>query len=216
MGRSSAYIAVLLTGACTALASGCGSGSNLAAGEPEKTYTVQIAHASFPAEQSIVHPAKMIVSVRNTSSAAMPNVSVSVDSFEYTSHYPGLADDKRPIWVLETGPGAVAKPGVESEQVSPPGGGQTAYVNTWALGPLAPGATRTFVWHLMPVKAGSYTVHYTVAAGLAGHSRALLADGSTPRGQFKVKITQPPPPTHINPNTGGVQPGSYQSTLSGT
>lgn len=216
MGRSHTYIAVLSTLACTALASGCGSSSGLDAGEPNKTYTVQIAHASFPTKQSIVHPVTMTVAVRNTSSATMPNVSVSVDSFEYTSHYPGLADNKRPIWVVETGPGAVSKVPVQSEQVSPPGGGQTAYVNTWALGPLAPGETRTFAWRLMPVKSGAYTVHYTVAAGLAGHSRALLADGSIPHGQFRVQITQPPPPTHINPNTGAVEPGSYQSTLSGT
>ena len=216
MGRSPTYIAVLLAGACAALASGCGSDSGLDAGEPNKTYTVQIAHASFPAKQSIVHPVTMTVAVRNTSSATIPNVSVSVDSFEYTSHYPGLANDKRPIWVVETGPGAIAKPAVPSESVSPPGGAQTAYVNTWTLGPLAPGHTHTFAWHVMPVKSGAYTVHYTVAAGPAGHSRALLADGSIPHGQFRVQITQPPPPTHINPNTGAVEPGSYQSTLSGT
>jgi hypothetical protein len=215
VGRSHTYIAVLSTLACTALASGCGSSSGLDTGESNKTYSIEIAHASFPAKQSIVHPVEMTLAVRNTSSATMPNVSVSVDSFEYTSHYPGLADDKRPIWVVETGPGAVAKSPVPSESVSPPGGGQTAYVNTWALGPLAAGHTRTFVWHLMPVKSGTYTVHYTVAAGLAGRSGALLADGSTPHGQFKVKITQPPPATHINPNTGTVQPGSYPSTPSG-
>lgn len=215
MGRSHAHLAILLAGLSAALAGGCGGGGRQDAGEPDRAFTVTIAHASFPAHQSIVRPAKMTIAVRNASDATMPNVAVTVDSFDYTSHYPGLADDKKPIWVLETGPGAVPKERVQSEEISPPGGGQTAYVNTWALGPLAPGHTRTFVWHVTPVKAGDYTVHYTVAAGLAGRSRALLADGSIPRGAFHVTITQPPPGTHINPNTGRVEPGTYPSTLSG-
>jgi len=196
-----------------ALVSGCGGSSRQNADEPEKTYTVSIPHASFPAKQSIVHPVTMTVAVHNTSAATIPNVAVSVDSFEYTSSYPGLADRKKPIWVVETGPGAVAKMPVESESVSPPGGGQTAYVNTWALGSLPPGHTSTFRWHLMPIKTGTYTVRYTVAAGLAGHAKARLADGSIPHGQFTATITQPPPPTHVNPSTGQVEPGSYQSTL---
>lgn len=215
MGRSHAYTAFLLLSAGAAVMAGCGGGSQQNAGEKEKTYTVAIAHASFPAHQSIVRPTTMTVAVRNTSDATLPNVAVSVDSFEYTSHYPGLADDKKPIWVVETGPGAVSKEPVQSIAVSPPGGGQTAYVNTWALGPLAPGDTRTFTWRLMPIKSGSYTVHYTVAAGLAGRAHARLADGSIPQGKFDVTITQPPPATHINPHTGTVEPGSYASTLSG-
>lgn len=216
MGRSHAYIAILLVSASAALVAGCGGGSQQDAGEKEKTYTVAIAHASFPAHQSIVRPTTMTVAVRNMSNTTLPNVAVSVNSFEYASHYPGLADDKKPIWVVETGPGRVSKEPVQSISVSPPGGGQTAYVNTWALGSLAPGGTRTFTWRLMPIKSGAYTVHYTIAAGLAGHAHARLADGSIPQGQFNVTITQPPPATHINPNTGRVEPGSYQSTLSGT
>ncbi len=130
--------------------------------------------------------------MRNTGSSTVPNVAVTIDSFDYTSSYPELAADKRPVWVIERGPGAIASPPVESEQVSPPGGGQTAYVNTWALGALAPGATRTFVWRVVPVKAGSYTVHYTVAAGLAGKSKAQLSSGGPVRGQFAVYIASAP------------------------
>jgi hypothetical protein len=208
-----AHIGVLLAGACVALASGCGGSSRQNADEPEKTYTVSIPHASFPAKQSIVRPETMSVAVHNTSDATIPNVAMTVDSFSYTSDYPGLANDKKPVWVIETGPGAVSKIPVESESVSPPGGGQTAYTNTWALGALAAGDTRTFRWHVMPVKAGTYTVHYTVAAGLGGRAKARLADGSIPHGQFTVTITQPPPATHVNPNTGQVEPGSYASTL---
>lgn len=202
-------IAILLA-AVTALLSGCGGGgARQDAGEPDKTYTVSIVHASFPAKQSIVRPAVMTIAVRNTSSATMPDVAVTVNSFYYTSHYPGLADNKKPIWAIEQGPGAIAKPPVPSQEVSPPGGGQTAYVNTWALGPLAPGRTRIFRWHVSPVKTGTYTVRYTVAAGLAGQAKARLADGAIPRGRFTVAIAPRPPATHINPHTQRVQKGKY-------
>ena len=201
-------------GACGALAlTGCGGASRQDAGETDKVFSVAITHASFPARQSIVRPAVMALAVRNTSATTMPNVTVTVDSFDYTSHYPNLASNKRPVWVIEGGPGVSPKELVQTQTVSPPGGGQTAYVNTWALGPLAPGHTRTFIWHVTPVKSGVYTVHYTVAAGLAGRSRARLADGSIPHGHFTVTIASRPPSTHVNPSTGQVEPGSYSSTL---
>jgi hypothetical protein len=205
-----AFTVVLLVGACSALAVGCGGGTRQDAGEPDATFTVAVVHASFPAKQSIVRPAVMTLAVRNTSTATMPNVAITVDSFDYVSDYPNLAVNKRPIWVIEQGPGAVPKLPVESEAISPPGSGQTAYVNTWALGPLAPDHTRTFQWRVTPVKAGVYTVHYTIAAGLAGRSRARLADGAIPHGHFTVAIAPRPPATHVNPETGKVEPGPYE------
>ena len=59
------------------------------------------------------------------------------------------------------------------------------------------------------MKAGVHTVHYTIAAGLAGRSRARLADGTIPHGHFTVAIAPRPPAQHINPNTGQVAPGAY-------
>lgn len=207
--RGSHTSTVVLLGACAALVAGCGGGARQDAGEPDETFTVAVLHASFPAKQSIVRPATMTLAVRNSSATTMPNVAVTVDSFGYASNYPDLADNKRPIWVIEQGPGVTPRELVQSQTVSPPGGGQTAYVNTWALGPLAPGHTRTFVWHVTPVKPGVYTVHYTISAGLAGHSRARLADGSIPHGRFTVAIAPRPPAKHVNPNTGQLAPGTY-------
>ena len=116
---------VLLAGACSALAvAGCGGGARQDADEPDKTFTVAIVHASFPAEQSIVRPAVMTLAVRNTSAATMPNVAVTVDSFDYASDYPNLASNKRPIWVIEQGPGAISSYPVQSQVVSPPGVGR--------------------------------------------------------------------------------------------
>ncbi|HEY2282727.1 MAG TPA: hypothetical protein VGH60_04155 [Solirubrobacteraceae bacterium] len=204
-----ASIAVLLVGACAALASGCGGGTRQDAHEPDATFTVAVVGRSFPAVQAVARSATMTLRIRNTSSATIPNLAVTIDSFGYVSDLPELASSKRPIWVVEQGPGAVPKRPVQSQAISPPGGGQTAYVNTWALGPLAPRHTQTFAWRVTAVKSGLYTVHYTVAAGLAGRSRARLANGAIPHGHFKVVIARRPPATHVNPETGRVEPGRY-------
>ena len=144
----------------------------------------------------------------------MPNVAVTVDSFDYTSKYPELAADKRPIWAIERGPGPIAHPPVQSQEVSPAGGGQTAYVNTWALGPLAAGQTRTFIWKVTPVKAGHAHRRTSPsppawparrearhAAGRAG-ARHVHRRTSRPRRRH----------SHVNPNTGQVEVGAYPAS----
>jgi hypothetical protein len=191
------------------LLAGCGGGSRQDAGEKEATYHVKVLAASFPAKQSIAKPARMVLRVRNTGSTAVPNLAITVDSFNYASNYPELAANRRPIWVIEQGPGAVAKPPVESQEVSPPAGGQTAYVNTWALGPLPAGKTQTFTWKVMPVKAGAHVVKYTVAAGLTGKARALLASGGPASGSFTTDVAAAPPASYVDPKTGKVLAGVY-------
>jgi hypothetical protein len=201
----------MLAAGALALA-GCGGGTRQDAKEPAGTFAMEVVHPSFPTAQSIARQTRFVLPVRNTGTHTVPNVAVTIDSFDYTSAYPGLAADKRPVWAIEQGPGAVASPPVESQEISPPGGGQTAYVNTWALGALAPGATRTFVWRVVPVKAGSYTVHYTVAAGLAGKAKARLSSGSLVQGQFAVDIASAPALKHVNPATGRVEAGEFPSS----
>jgi hypothetical protein len=203
----------MLTAAAVPLAglltSGCGGGARQDAGEPARAFTAQVVHASFPAKQSIARPAHLELRVRNTGAKTMPNVAVTLNSFNYTERpYPEQADNKRPIWVVEQGPGAIAKPPVPSQAVSPAGGGQTAYVNTWALGPLAPGHTQTFRWRVMPVKAGQYTVHFIVAAGLAGKAKAQLSSGAPVQGQFTADISPAPAAKHVDPYTGRIVPGA--------
>jgi len=50
--------------------------------------------------------------------------------------------------------------------------GETAYVGTWALGPLKPGEQKTFRWDVTAVRAGPYEITYEVAAGLDGKAKA--------------------------------------------
>jgi hypothetical protein len=189
------------------LASGCGEAQRNAH-EPTGLYTVEILGARFPAKQAISHDTKLALVVRNAGASTIPNVAVTLDSFYYTSTYPHLAANKRPVWIVNTGPGAVATgPPVQTEEFDPPGGGETTYVNTWALGRLAPGASKRFVWRVTPVKAGLHTVHYTVAAGLDGKARTRLAGGGRPVGSFVALVAPKPPPTHVNPETGQVVAG---------
>jgi hypothetical protein len=205
-------VPLLAAAAGVLVLAGCGGGGRQDAAEPAGTFAMQVVHPSFPAAQSIARQTRFVLPVRNTGTHTVPNVAVTIDSFDYTSSYPNLAADKRPVWAIERGPGAVASLPVESQEISPPGGGQTAYVNTWALGALAPGRTRTFVWRVVPVKAGTYTVHYTVAAGLSGKAKARLAGGGLVQGQFAVSIASAPKLKHVNPDTGKVEVGEFPSS----
>jgi hypothetical protein len=188
------------------LASGCGE-ARRDAHEPTGLYTVEVVRAGFPARQSIARDTRLALVVRNAGVRTIPNVAVTLDSFYYTSAYPRLSANKKPVWIVNTGPGAVPTRPVQTEEVNPPGGGETAYVNTWALGALAPGASRSFVWRVTPVKAGLHTVHYTVVTGLDGRALARLAGGGRPVGAFVTYIAPKPPATHVNPETGRVVPG---------
>jgi hypothetical protein len=201
--------AVVALGGCALLVAGCGGGSRQDASEPAGSFQMAVVRASFPAKQSIARPTALELQVRNTGAKTVPNVAVTVDSFNYTSTFAETAANKRPIWAVEQGPGGVAKPAVQSANVSTPGDGQTAYVNTWALGALAPGHTQTFAWRLMPVKAGTYTVNYTVFAGLAGKSKAQLSSGGAVHGRFTVDIAPKPATMHVDPATGKVVPGKF-------
>jgi hypothetical protein len=194
------------------LATGCGGGTRQDAGEASGTFEMKVLHASFPSTQAVARPASMVLQVRNTGSRTVPNVAVTVDSFNYIEKFPDLAANKRPIWAIEQGPGAIARPPVETQEVSIPGGGQTAYLNTWALGRLAAGHTATFAWKVVPVKPGTYTVHFAVDAGLAGKAKARLASGGAASGSFTVKIAGAPPTTHVDPNTGRITAGTYPAS----
>ena len=119
------------------------------------TFQLKVLHASFPLVQSIARPTSLQLLVRNTGIHTVPNVAVTLDSFSYTENFPELAASQRPVWIIDRGPGTLPLRPVRSQAVSPPGSGQTNYVNTWALGALAPGGTRAFLWRVVPVKSGA-------------------------------------------------------------
>jgi hypothetical protein len=199
----------VLAGASLALgASACGS-TRQDTGEVKGSFAMEVVKASFPASQAIARPTQLELQVRNSGTRTAPRVAVSIDSFYYSENYPQLASTQRPVWVIEEGPGPLVTIPPESQAISPPGGAETAYVNTWTLGPLAAGATRTFLWRVTPVKPGLHTVHYRVAAGLAGKATAVLSSGGPVQGQLTADVAPLPPSRHVDPRTGRVVPGTF-------
>jgi hypothetical protein len=172
-------------------AAACGGGPRQDAAEKAATYRVAIVRSSFPRQQRLAQPARLVVEVRNTGRETMPNVAVTVDSFSTRSDQAGLADAERPVWIVDR----------------PPEGSTTAYVNTWALGPLLAGETKRFVWRVTPVQTGTHRIRYRVAAGLGGRAKAVLAGNRVPERELAVRITSRPAPARVNPETGAVERG---------
>jgi hypothetical protein len=170
---------------------GCGGGTRQDADEPAKTYRVAIVRATFPARQHLAAPARLVVEVRNTSKATLPDVAVTVDSFSTRSERSDLADAQRPVWVIDR----------------PPEGSTTAYTNTWALGPMFAGETKRFVWRVTPVQPGTHRVRVRIAAGLAGRAKAVLAGDRVPERELTVRISSRPARARVDPETGAVVHG---------
>jgi len=201
---SSGGVSVVAGAASLALlVAGCGEAARDAS-EPKGTYAVEVVRARFPHKQAVAHDTRLEMVVRNAGARTVPNVAVTIDSFYYRSDYPHLSANKRPVWIVNTGPGAVAKRPIESEEINPPGGAETVFVNTWALGPLAAGHQARFVWRVTPVKSGSHTIHYALAAGLDGKAVARLPAGGRPVGALVAQVAPLPPRTHVNPETGQI------------
>lgn len=189
---------VALSAACVALpVAGCGGGERQDKDEAAGTYKVQVTTHSFPPKQRLADAAVMRIVVKNADSKAIPNVAVTITNdddakggagFANRSDMAGLADASRPLWIVDRGPR----------------GGDTAYVSTWALGRLAPGATKTFEWHVTPVAAGSHTLRWHVAAGLNGKAVARTEGGKDAVGTFPVDVSRKPPAVAVDPKTGDV------------
>ena len=170
--------------------SGCGQ-QRQDADEPEGTFKVDIADASFPPQQSIAEQSTMRIRVHNAASETVPNVAVTVETkgakpgdgpvaFAQSKDDLRLADQSRAVWVLD----------------SEPKGGTSAYTNTWTLGPLKSGQDKTFEWELTAVEAGDYSISYRVSPGL--DDKAKLADGSKASGTFTVSVSDKPVPARVD------------------
>ena len=171
--------------------SGCGGGEAQSDNEPEGSYKLEVSDASFPAEQGIAEQSTMRIAVRNPGRKVVPNVAVTVETkganagdgltaFGQKSADSRLADPNRPIWILD----------------KEPVGGTSAYSNTWTLGPLEGGQTKTFEWKLTAVEPGEHSLTYRVSPGL--DNKATLADGSKARGTFDVTVKDEPVPARVN------------------
>ena len=177
-------VSALMLGACG------GGGERQDADEPEGTFRVEVTEASFPAAQSIAEATKLKIGVRNADTKTVPNVAVTIQTkpkdssgapqaFAQDTGDSSLADPSRPVWILDEGPK----------------GGDTAYTNTWALGALKAGESRTFEWKVTAVKAGEYDVDYAVSPGLNGKAKPAGGSGN---GSFHVVIDDEPPAARVD------------------
>ena len=176
----------IAAGAAALAVAGCGGGERQDASEPSGTFQVDVVNASFPTKQHLAKSERFVIAVRNSGRKAVPNVAVTVNSFASRSQQAGLADPSRAVWVIDAAPS----------------GGDTAYTNTWALGRLAPGQTRRFVWKVTAVQAGTHTVKWEIAAGLNGKAKATLAGNRAPSGAITVDISDRPAQSRVDPKTG--------------
>ncbi len=134
--------------------------------------------------------------------------SVAEGPFSVLSDQPGQAIPSRPVWILEQGfpreAGTEPGPGPPGE-IAQASGAIAVQTNTFAFGPIPADESIDIVWRVTPVQAGTYTVHYRVAAGLQGKAVAVTEDGSEVEGEFIVQITDAPPQTRVN-DAGEVVP----------
>ncbi|WP_148260936.1 COG1361 family protein [Conexibacter woesei] len=181
---------VILRGGTAALAAaalvvaGCG-GERQDANEKDATYRVSVVGAEFPARQQLAEETEMRIVVKNVDDRTIPNLAATIEAagegtetvaFGMLTDQPGVSSRSRPVWVVDDGPLS----------------GDTAYANTWALGPLEPGDEQTFSWRVAAVVPGRYDVTYRLAGGLGGEAKVEQADGKPAAGRFTVDISRKP------------------------
>ena len=188
--------AFLAVAAVSVGVAGCGGGERQDANEPEGDYRVEVVEASFPKKQKLAKTSQLEIVVRNEDSKEIPNVAVTLKGLDQREDDPDLADQRRPVFALN---GKFKEFGdIEDAQAQTPNGIENpTYVDTWSLGPLGPGESKSFKWNVTAVQAVPYRLEYTVAAGLDGKARAVDESGNIPQGVFSGTVSDDPPQSRI-------------------
>ena len=158
-----ARVRLVVLAVLASVAGGCGGGERQDADAPSGSFSLDVTEASFPEAQRVAESSTLRLDVANTGDREVPDLAVTVETepstegaapvaFGEADDDPALADSARPVWVLDRGPA----------------GGETAYVNTWATGPLGSGRTRALTWKLTAVRPGRYTLNLAARAGAGG------------------------------------------------
>ncbi len=150
--------------------------------EPEGTWRVEVLDASFPGRQRLADEVALKIRVRNADDRAIPNLSVTVDGLDMRKESKDLADSRRPVWVIDEGP-------LNAD---------SAFTNTWAVGEVPEGETRTLVWKVSAVRAGTYTLRFRVGAGLDGKAKAVSPDGEPAAGSFIARVSEKTHPVNLD------------------
>jgi hypothetical protein len=205
----------LMGGTATLAACGSDESARQDADEPEGEFPVEVDEAKFSNRQRLAETSDLLLTVRNIGDEQIPELSVTIEtddgadgSFATRSEQENLAAESRPVWILEEDYPKLIEPGTQPAEydAEPSAGAEAAQTNTYAFGAVAPGDDVTMVWRVTPVKAGTYTVNYEIAAGLTGKAKATTADGSPAEGSFVVTVTDVPPTACVD-QSGKVRVG---------
>lgn len=181
---------------CLLAVAGCGGGERQDENEAEGSFPVEVVTARFPEDQKLAKRSDLVVTVRNAGRETIPNIAMTVDGFDETKSDPELADASRPVFALNGVQVKIA--GFPEAKEAAPRGCDTAYVNTWACGPLGPNEQKTFRWSVTAVRAGEFQIEWRVAAGLDGKAKAVMPGGGpAPRGSFSGTISDEAPDVRV-------------------
>jgi hypothetical protein len=189
---SAGVIAVALMGL-----GACG-GSATKSDEPSGTFKVEVTHADFPTRQHVAADTDFVLTVRNPGADPLPQLVVTIwtgkGGAAAAKGQGSFAAGTRPIWQPLSGFPKLLAAGETIEQLgtAESAGAEIAPTDSYTFGPLKPGEAKTMVWRVVPVRTGSYLVHYAVAAGTQGGATAVTAGGAPARGQFGVSINDAP------------------------
>ena len=181
---------------CLFAVAGCGGGQRQDENEASGNFPVEVVKAAFPAKQSLAKSSDLVVTVRNAGRKTVPNIGVTVNGLDKRVNNEDLADPTRPVFAINGVHVKIA--GFPESKDAAPRGCDTAYVNTWACGPLKPNQMKTFRWSVTAVVAGPYKVSWRVNAGLDGKAKAVAPGGGpAPAGQFVGTISNKAPTVRV-------------------
>jgi hypothetical protein len=181
---------------CLLAIAGCGGGQRQDENEPEGNFPVEVVKSEFPENQKLAKSSDLVVTVRNAGRKTIPNIAMTVNGLDRRKKDPDLADPNRPVFALNGVQVEIA--GFPEAKDASPRGCDTAYLNTWACGPLKPNQQKTFRWSVTAVQAGAFRVSWRVAAGLDGKAKAVaMGGGPAPQGRFQGTVSDAAPKVRV-------------------
>ena len=142
---------------------------------------MEVVASDFPKQQKLAQSSDLMITVRNSGDETVPNVAVTLKGLDYRATQPDVANAERPQFAVNGVPREIG--GFPEAKDATPLGCDSAYVNTWACGPLKP---------------GPYDISWRVAAGLNGKAKAVAAGGgAAPSGSFTGTVSNKAPDVRI-------------------
>jgi hypothetical protein len=182
---------------CLLALAGCGGGERQDENEASGNFPVEVVKASFPETQKLAKSSDLVVTLRNAGRETIPNIGVTVKGLDRRINNPDVADPSgRPVFAINGVRVKIA--GFPESKEAAPKGCDTAYVDTWACGPLKPNQMKTFRWSVTAVRAGNFKISWKVNAGLDGKAKAVAPGGGPqPRGIFAGTISNRAPTVRV-------------------